>query len=774
MFANLKIRMKIILICSGILLITSAITSTLIFMNLKKSAAQEIAQIKNDEIEKVKSNLKSYVDIAYETIDSNYRSARDTEYLENRYGKRLSSVIDIAKVTIDNLIASVNNGEITTEEAQARAKDAIKKIRYDQGTGYIWINDTSRPFPKMIMHPTVPALDGQVLDDPKYNCALGRKENLFVAFNDVTERNGEGFVDYLWPKPTKEGLTEDQPKLSFVRLIKEWNWIIGTGIYVDDAITDAIEKTKNDIRKMRYNDGVGYFWINDTSRPFPKMVMHPTVPALDGQVLDDPKFNCALGKKENLFVAFNDVTERNGEGVVDYLWPKPTKEGLTEDQPKLSFVRLYKPLNWIIGTGEYIDNIDASVADKIANVENQIKNMLTNVVLITFLLLCVAILIIWYMAGTLTKPLENTVHMLEEMQKGRIDEQLNLDREDEIGQMARAMDSFKESLQNMVVSALEKLAAGDLTTKVQAFDQHDVIGNALVKTMTDLNNLITKARMATDKIAIGSGQISETSQNLSQGASEQAASLEEISSSMDEMASQTKRNAENSSMANELANEARTTAESGNQQMQKMVDAMDDIVNAGQNISKIIKVIDEIAFQTNLLALNAAVEAARAGKHGKGFAVVAEEVRNLAARSAQAAKETSELIESAVEKTGNGKDIASLTADSLVEIVEAVTKVTDLVEDIASASNDQALGITQVNQGLNQIGQVTQQTTASAEECAAASLELSGETNFLKGLMETFKVNGHGRAGLHQEETKPIQKEIIQLDDQEFGKYLTH
>ncbi len=773
MFANLKIRMKIILICSGILLVTSAITSTLIIMSLKQNAAAEIQRIKSDEIDKEKANLKSYVDIAYETIDSNYRNARDTEYLKDRYGQRLSNVIDIAHVTITKLLAQVDNGEISTTEAQARAKEAIKSIRYDQGKGYIWINDTRRPFPRMIMHPTVPALDGKVLDDPKFNCALGKKENLFVAFNDVTERDGEGFVDYLWPKPTKDGLTEDQPKLSFVRLIKEWDWIIGTGIYVDDAISDAIEKTKSDISKMRYNEGVGYFWINDTSRPFPRMIMHPTVPALDGKVLDDPKFNCALGKKENLFVAFNDVTERDGEGYVDYLWPKPTKEGLTEDQPKLSFVRLYKPLNWIIGTGEYIDNIDAVVADKIATVEDQIKKVLTKIILITIILLVLAIIIIWYFSGTFTRPLENTVHMLQEMQKGRIDKQLNLDRTDEVGQMAQAMDQFKNNLQNMVVAALEKLAAGDLTSKVKAHDQHDIIGNALVKTLDNLNGLIIRARTATEKIAIGSNQITETTQALSQGASEQAASLEEISSSMDEMASQTKRNAENASMANQVAGKARTSAESGTQQMGKMVSAMDDIVLAGQSISKIIKVIDEIAFQTNLLALNAAVEAARAGRHGRGFAVVAEEVRSLAARSAQAAKETAELIESAVEKTGTGKKMASQTSDSLAGIFEAVTKVTGLIEDIASASKEQAEGISQVNQGLGQIGQITQQTTASAEECAASSTELLDQARRLNSLMETFKVTGRSKKNEPLPEDRESMPTQILLDAQEFGKYTT-
>ncbi|UCD66201.1 MAG: cache domain-containing protein [Deltaproteobacteria bacterium] len=767
MFANLKIRAKIILICCGILIITSTITSALIIVSIKNNANAEIARIKAEEIEKVKTNLQSFVDIAYETIDSNYRSARDNEYLINRYGDELSHVVDVASVIIDNLLAKVDAGEITTEEAQQQAMAAIKEIRYDNGTGYIWINDTGKPYTKMIMHPTVPALDGQVLNDPKFNCALGTDENLFNAFRDVTERDGEGFVDYLWPKPTKDGLTEDQPKLSFVRLIEEWDWIIGTGIYVDDAINDSIEKTKEDIRKMRFNEGVGYFWINDTGKPFPKMVMHPTVPSLNGQVLDDPKFDCALGRDENLFVAFVDVTEREGEGYVDYLWPKPTKDGLTKDQPKLSFVKLYKPLNWIVGTGEYIDNIDEAVAQKIADVENQIKDLLFNIILITFILLGIAFMVVWFLSGTLTRPLENTVKMLEELQKGHIDQRLDLDRNDEIGQMAHAMDRFKDRLQYMFVAALEKLAAGDLTHNVKASDEQDVIGNALIKTMTDLNDTVSTARVASEKIAIGANQILDTSQSLSQGASEQAASLEEISSTMDEMASQTKRNAENSSLANEKANQARSSAEAGNQNMQSMVTAMGEISAAGQNISKIIKVIDEIAFQTNLLALNAAVEAARAGKHGKGFAVVAEEVRNLAGRSAQAAKETAQLIESAVSTTANGTEIAGLTEESLSKIVEAVTEVTDLVEEIAEASKDQAEGITQVNQGLNQIGNVTQQTTANAEQCAAAAEELSNQTIQLKKLMGTFKVKDQHKIMTMPDESFSEPAEQILLDEPE-------
>ncbi len=398
---------------------------------------------------------------------------------------------------------------------------------------------------------------------------------------------------------------------------------------------------------------------------------------------------------------------------------------------------------------------------------------------------------------SITQPVSKTVLMLDEMAKGHLDNRLNMDRGDEIGQMAKTMDSFADSLQNEMVAALNKLADGDLTFDANPHDENDTIRNSLKKTGDDLNKLISEILTATEQIASGSGQVSDSSQALSQGATEQAASLEQITSSMTEMGSQTRLNAENATQANQLASQTRSAAESGNTKMQEMVSAMGEINEAGQSISKIIKVIDEIAFQTNLLALNAAVEAARAGRHGKGFAVVAEEVRNLAARSAKAAKETAELIESSVEKTKNGTQIAEATSEALAEIVGSVTKVTDLVGEIAAASNEQAQGINQTNQALGQIDQVTQQNTASAEESAAASEELSGQAMHMKEMMSRFRVRDMGQGGMRQQPMSRQQNgwgnatqqplpqpqapghlprpfapsEIITLDDKEFGKY---
>lgn len=351
-----------------------------------------------------------------------------------------------------------------------------------------------------------------------------------------------------------------------------------------------------------------------------------------------------------------------------------------------------------------------------------------------------------------------------------------------------------------MVTVTKKLALGDLDVSVDinTKDEIGILADSLKNMIANINEVLNNIVSASQQVAAGSKQVSDSSIALSQGATEQASSIEELTASLEEIASQTNLNAQNANQANELADVAKENALKGNSQMKEMQKAMSEINESSSNISKIIKVIDEIAFQTNILALNAAVEAARAGQHGKGFAVVAEEVRNLAARSANAAKETTDMISGSISKVEVGTKIADETAVALNKIVEDVTKAAELVSNIAVASNEQAIGIGQVNQGIMQVSQVVQTNSATSEESAAASEELSSQAELLKKSVDTFNLkkvkqfysqfneidpkvlamlenmsekNKTVKSNTEEKEVAIKSKERIVLSDNEFDKY---
>ena len=352
----------------------------------------------------------------------------------------------------------------------------------------------------------------------------------------------------------------------------------------------------------------------------------------------------------------------------------------------------------------------------------------------------------------------------------------------------------KKRLSQLGQSA-DRIAEGDLATEVvtSTGDELGDVAASFEIMRQRVHKVLLEINQGADQVAAGAHNVSDASVALSQGASQQAASVEQLSASIAEIASQTASNAQNAEKANDLTVGTKEKAQLGNEEMQEMLSAMEEINASSANISKIIKVIDEIAFQTNILALNAAVEAARAGQHGKGFAVVAEEVRNLAARSAKAAKETTDMIEGSMEKVETGREIAHKTAEALNAIVGDVSSVADIVANIAKASNEQKLALEQINQGVQQVSQVVQANSSTSEEAATASQNLNQQADIMRANVGKFRLSnsggnfygGNGSSAIQKPDltsagrqpavvpAKPgVKPRTIALtDDEGFGKY---
>jgi methyl-accepting chemotaxis protein len=442
--------------------------------------------------------------------------------------------------------------------------------------------------------------------------------------------------------------------------IESWAAKAESGAMTTEA---AQEAAKAEIATLRYH-GQEYFWVNDLNQV---IVVHGANPALNGQDLTDKKDPHGV----YLFQEMVKVAKAKGQGFVNYMWPKP---GSDKPVPKISFVKLYKPWGWVVGSGIYVDDVDA-----------QVSSLRWQILIPTVVGMGILILVVFWVLRGIIRPLREAVAVSNAMAEGDLTVDIVSRSRDEVGQLTEAMSNMLRALRNVV----------------------------------------SEVSLASEQVTSGSEELASSAIDLSHGATEQASAVEEVSAAMEEMTSSIGQNAENAQTTNTMTNKAARDTESGGQAVTKTVGAM-------KQIAEKISIIEEIARQTNLLALNAAIEAARAGEHGKGFAVVAAEVRKLAERSGASAAEISELSSSSVEVAEEAGNLLAQIVPDIQKTAELVQEISAATNEQNEGGSQVNTAIQDMDKVIQQNAAASEEVASTAEELSSQAVQLQKTISFFK------------------------------------------
>ncbi len=687
----MTITKKILLVTLPFFLVFGFVLLFLSLRSIEKQGDQGLKIIHSTMLNDKKEKLTDLVRNTFEILSSEYKTAHDMTKIAKAYQSELQSVVNLAFSSIQ---AIYDRQDLSEADKKMQALAVVKSMRY-AGNNYLWINDMQ---PVMVMHPIKPSLDGKDLTDFKDP----NGKHLFTEMVKVCRDKGEGFVDYMWPKPGEE---KPVAKLSFVRLFKPWNWVIGTGVYLEKAEKHFMEEAKAEIANLRFGpDGNDYFFIINTDY---QMVMHPIKPSLNNTSMKD--FRDPEGKA--LFREMVEVCEKDGHGFVNYLWPKPGEE---KPVAKLSYVQLFKEWGWIVGTGIYIDDIDKAMAEQDKGVHailNQQKLLIASIV--AAMVLAVGGLII-FLATRIAKPIRKADAFFRDISEGEGDltSRLIVKSRDELEDMAKSFNTFADKLQGMIgYIAKESVGINDSAGTLQG------ISTGLATVAEDTLNKSTSAASAVEEMSTNMHLVAGSMDDAAANVNAVASAIEEMTSTINEIA--------------EISEKARAITDNAVAQAANASVSVDELGSAAQEITQVLETITEISQQVDLLALNATIEAARAGEAGKGFAVVANEIKDLAKQTAQATDQIKQRIES-IQRT------TKATVSVIADIGTVVGENSEIVNTIATAVEEQSVTAEEISKNVSKISVTIQEVNNNVSESSTVSQMVSEQiadiSNSSKGM----------------------------------------
>lgn len=633
---------------------------------------------------------------------------------------------------------SEKSPNIDKRHFQEQAKQIIRMMRYEQKE-YFWINDM---YPKMVMHPYKPELDGQDLSfkkDPN-------GKTLFVSFVEVVRADGAGFVDYYWPKP---GVNEPVAKISYVKGFTPWGWIIGSGIYLDDVdkifYDNVVEAFGIVLMIILFMIIMSYVIVKNITTPIYELRSVMTQVEKNGdlsrRVVIDSKdeigfmaeaFNRLMSTLQQVINEVNNVVTSLSKGDFSQRIQIDTGGDLLTLKLGVN--------NALNDIGMTTDAINDVLQALLAGDFSRRSGITAKGAFQSQLTLATRTM------ETLEQSIESITQVMNAVKQGNFKKRVDIDLKGDLNALKCTINDSLEALDQAMEEIVDVALAqkdGDLTCEVVGSyeGQLNELKKAINTAINNLSRMVANVLTTSLQIESSACEINQGNLELSNRTEQQAASLQETTYSMEQMASTVEQNAKNAKQASQLVITANDEAQRGGIVMNSTIIAMKTISQNSANIKNIIGLIDEIAFQTNLLALNAAVEAARAGEQGKGFAVVAGEVRTLAQRSANAAHEIKKSISESEGHVQQGNLLVNESGEVLQCIINSIVAVKNIVNDFVTTSSEQRSGIEQVNTAIVELESVNQQNSALGEQVSASSESLKSQAIELNNLMKSFTIS---------------------------------